>query len=99
MVEISKEEIQGVLHSFKKDKSHGPNGFLVEFFTACFKFVGEYFLKVVEYGQSTGQMLATFNSNFIALIPKRDNPTFFKHFKEISLYNNIYKFIMKIISR
>jgi hypothetical protein len=54
---------------------------------------------VVEASRLSGNILATFNTTFIALIPKTDNPTKFESFFPISLCNNIYKIISKIISR
>lgn len=42
-------------------------------------------------------MYDAFNSTFIVLIPKSDDPNFFNDFRPISLYNCIYKIISKII--
>ena len=41
----------------------------------------------------------TFNSTFIALIPKVDNPKSLHDFRPISLCTCIYKVITKVISR
>ena len=43
-------------------------------------------------------MYEAYNSTFIALIPKTDNPGSFDDFRPISLYNCIYKIIAKIIA-
>lgn len=43
-------------------------------------------------------MYETYNSTFIALIPKSNNPTSFNDFQPISLCNCIYKIISKIIA-
>jgi hypothetical protein len=83
----------------KKDKILGPDGLLVELFLGCYNFIEEDLLRVVEFSRSTIQTLATFNSTFIALIPNIDNPSRFKSFITISLCNNIYKIISKIIAR
>jgi hypothetical protein len=42
----TKEEIQGVLKGFAKDKSHGPDGWTVEFFLLYFDLVGMIFLRL-----------------------------------------------------
>lgn len=99
MVEISKEELLGILHSFQKDKSLGSNGLPTEFYLACFNTLGNDLLKVVEYSRSIGKILAAFNSTFITLIPKADNPSNFDQFRPILLCNNIYKTISKLIAR
>lgn len=43
-------------------------------------------------------MWDSFNSTFIALIPKEDKPISFDDFHTISLCNCIYKIIVKIIA-
>jgi retron-type reverse transcriptase len=40
-----------------------------------------------------------FNTTFLALIPKKDEPTSFEDFRLIALCNCIYKIVAKIISR
>jgi hypothetical protein len=52
---------------------------------------------MVEYSRASRQVLAYFNSTFVALIPKYDNPCTFDQFRPISLCNNIYKKISKLI--
>jgi hypothetical protein len=98
MAEISKEELQSIPHSFKKDKIPRLDGLPIELFSSCFDFFGDDLLRVVEYTCSTGRILVAFNPIFIALIPKNNNPFSFHHFGPISLYNSIYKIISKIIS-
>jgi len=71
----------------------------MEFFTVCFKILGEDFLKVVEYSISTRRKLVAYNSTFITLIPKIDNPSTFKQFRPISLCNNIYIIITKLTAQ
>jgi hypothetical protein len=43
-------------------------------------------------------MLRDYNTTFIALIPKEDNPINFEKSRPISLYNCIYKIISKVIA-
>jgi hypothetical protein len=40
-----------MLQIFQKDKSSGPDGLLVEFYSACFEFLSEDLLKTVEYSE------------------------------------------------
>ena len=60
--------------------------------------MGEDLLRVIEDSGKSGKIPIVFNSTFIALIPKSDNPKTFDEFKPISLCNYIYKIISKIIS-
>jgi hypothetical protein len=48
--------------------------------------------------QVNGKVLEAFDTTFITLIPKYDNPQSFKEYKPISLCNCIYKIIAKIIA-
>jgi hypothetical protein len=97
MVEVTKEELQKTLHNFQKDKILGSDGLPVEFYSRTFDILGDDLLKTIEYSRTTGQVLSPFNSTFISLILKSDNPQSFDQFHPISLCNNIYKIITKII--
>jgi hypothetical protein len=74
MEEVSKAELKDVLHRFQKDKSPSPDGWLVEFFLGFYEIIGDDLLRVIEESRTSGRVLATFNSTFIALIPKSNNP-------------------------
>jgi hypothetical protein len=54
---------------------------------------------VVDLTRSIGKTFGAFNTTFIALIPKVDNPTSFEKFRPISLCNCIYKIISNVIAR
>jgi hypothetical protein len=91
-------ELKEVLSLFKKDKSPGPDGWTVEFFTHFFDLVGEDLLEMVEESRLKGFIVGSLNSTFLALIPKANKPTTFGDFRPISLCNLCYKLISKIIA-
>ena len=62
-----------------------------------FDVLGPDLLKIVDDSRKFRKIPATFNTNFIALIPKTDFPKYFKDFRPISLCNFCYKIIGKII--
>ena len=99
MKEVSEEELKEVLGSFQKDKSPGPDGWTIEFFLDLFEILGRDLLQVVEDSRSAGWLPASFNSTFIALIPKSDNAVSLNDFRPISLCNCIYKIISKVIAQ
>jgi hypothetical protein len=74
MEDLSKEKIWRTLQSFQKDRNLGLDGFTIEFFTSCFEFLGDGLLNLVEYSRTSEQTVAPFNSPFISLIPKVENP-------------------------
>jgi len=78
MEEVFEDELKVVLSSFKKDKSMGPDGWVVEFFSFVFDTISKYLLRVDNDSRRDGRVLPAFNSTFIALIPKVDNPNFLR---------------------
>jgi hypothetical protein len=88
-----------VLHSFQKDKIPGPNGWHVEFYIVFYDTLGNYFLRVIEESKLAGIIHPSFNSTFLSLIPKVDEPSSFDNFSPISLSNCFYKIISKVISK
>ena len=96
--ELTEEELKEVLGSFQKDKSPGPDGWTIDFFLGLFDILGRDLLQVVEDSRLAGWIPASFNSTFIALIPKSDNATSLNDFRPISLCNCVYKIISKVIA-
>ena len=97
--EVTKEELEKIVYSFQKGKSPRLDGFIIEFFQGFFDLVKEDFLKAVQESQRTGKVLGAPNSTFLALIPKKQNPSSFEEFRPISCCNVVYKIIAKIIAQ
>jgi hypothetical protein len=55
------EEISLVLKSFSKDKSLGPDGWMVEFFLWFFDLIGNDILEAVEESRRSGSMVKSLN--------------------------------------
>ena len=99
MEELSEDELEEVLHNFQKKKIQGLNGWTIYFFVGIFEFIRKDILKVVEESRVNGHIHAPLNATFIALIPKVDDPKSLDDFRHISLCNNVYKIISRIISK
>jgi hypothetical protein len=98
MKPVSADEIKNVLKLFQRDKSPGPDGWTVEFFSYFFDLVSDDLVQMVEESRMYGNIPGCLNSTFLALIPKENNPTTFGDYRPISLCNLCYKLISKIIS-
>jgi hypothetical protein len=95
---VTKQEIWEILSLFAKDKSLGPDGWTVEFFTLFFDLVGDDLLDLVEDSRIRGKIQRSLNSTFLVLIPKENSPRNFGDFRPIALCNLCYKIISKVIA-
>lgn len=86
------------MQNFQKDKSLGLDGWGVELFLGVYEVLGSDILTVAEEYRREGSMLLYFNMTFIVLIPKKDALNSFEEFMPLSLCNEIYKVIAKIIA-
>lgn len=96
--EIYKEEFWVVLSYFQIDKIPHLNGWKIEFYLYFFEILWNDILKAVEELTISRRFSGNFNSKYITIIIKVDCPNTFKGFGSISLCNNIYKIISKVIS-
>lgn len=80
-------------------KSPGPNGFTIEFYKTFYDFLRDDLLLVLRDSRNKGKVYGPFNSTFLCLISKKQNPKSFDDFRPISCCNVIYKLISKFISR
>jgi len=95
----SEDELLGIMKSFKKDKSPGPNGWTIEFFIHFFDLIKQDLLRMVEASRMSGSIHHNTTSTLIALIPKKGVPDSFHDFRLISLFNISSKIITKIIAK
>jgi hypothetical protein len=73
-VEVTEEEVKETLQIFQKDKIPGPDGWTIEFFRGFLDLIGTNLLKVIEESRINGRIHGPFNTNFISLIPKVNDP-------------------------
>ena len=95
---VTMTKIERALHSLKKDRSSGPNGWLVEFYLHFLDLLGVELLSAVDCSRVSGYIPPSLNSTFLALVPKKDKPITFADFRPISLCNLLYKLISKVIA-
>jgi len=97
--EVLEEELKEVLHIFQKYKIIGPDGWTIEFFIGLYELIEVDIMHIVEETRIEGDIHAPFNSTFIELIMKYNDPSLMEYFHTISLCNCIYKVVSKIIAR
>eukprot|EP00253_Pinus_taeda_P001598 PITA_01598 len=97
-IPVTKDEFESTMKNMGKDKSPGPDGWTIELFLHFFDLIGSEITEVVEESRLKGEIYRPFNSTFIVLIPKKDEPETFEDFRPISLCNCIYKIIAKVIA-
>lgn len=93
------ENYKGFFTLYKRIRVPTLMGVQLNFFLGLFDILGDDLLRVLEDSNQNMWILASFNTTFIALIPKNDAPHSFDDFRSISLCNGIYKMIMKIIKK
>jgi len=67
---VTIDEVKEVLALFKRDKSPGPDGWTMEFFTTFIELVGEDLVQMIEEYRKMGSITGSLNFTFLALIPK-----------------------------
>jgi len=95
MRKITMEEVEQAIWEMPKGKSASPDGFIMDFYQACWMVIKNEDLEVVEDSQ---KLLTTLNSTFLTLIPKEYKVENTNKFHPITLCNVIYKLISKIIA-
>lgn len=86
------------MEGFEKEKSIGPDGWIVEFFLEFFDTMGVDLLAIMEESRVLVKVNGALNATFLTLIPKKDRPGIFKYFRPIALCNLVYEVISKIIA-
>jgi len=61
------------MKSFKRDKSPGPDGWMIEFLIHFFDLIKDDLLRMVEATRISGSINNKISSTHIALIPKKDD--------------------------
>jgi hypothetical protein len=78
-----------------KEKSLGPDGWTVEFYTSFFELVANDLLLAIEESRLKGAVIRSLNSTFIALIPKVNGPATFGDFDRLPYVISTIKSLLK----
>ena len=95
MEPFTEEEIIDVIWSMESDKVPGPDGFSFQFYRVCWTVTKKDLLRMIKDFQLKAKIGGC---TFLALIPKEVNPTTFERFRPISLCNDSYKILSKLLA-
>lgn len=95
---ISEDEVREVINEMQNGKALGQDGFIVDFFKACWETVKQDILDIVEDSRRSKSVLKVINASFIALILKQEKSSTLSKFRPIALCNVVYKIISKVIA-
>ena len=95
---VTEEEVTAIVRQMSSDKAPGPNGFQALFFQNFWYIVHKEVVEAVMYVLNQGSMPVGWKRTFIALIPRKINPSNVTDFRSISLCNAIYKVVAKILA-
>eukprot|EP00253_Pinus_taeda_P035129 PITA_35129 len=79
------EEVGEAVKSMPNDKAPGPDGFIINFYKACWPTIKTKVWEVVEDSRRSCSILKSLNSTFLALIPKEEEANSPEKFRPIAL--------------
>ncbi|CAA7387638.1 unnamed protein product [Spirodela intermedia] len=94
----TREEIKEMIFSMSRNRAPGPDDFLADFYSTCWDIIGTDLVHAIKEFFRRKVFQRNWKATFITLIPKVVNPTSFRDFRHISLYNVCYKVVSKIIT-
>ncbi|KAA3475887.1 tyrosine decarboxylase 1-like [Gossypium australe] len=95
---VSNEEIKKALFDMAPLKAPGSDGFHAQFFQSQWNILGNDVSQWVKGVFEGNPIEPELNNTLIVLIPKKENPEDFSHFRPISLCSVLYKLVMKVIA-
>ena len=96
--EYTADEVEFALKQMKPLTAPDPNCMSPIFFKSCWKFIGQDIIDASLAILNSGNMSASLNHTYIALIPKTKSPEKATDFRPISLCNVLYKIVSKTIA-
>ena len=96
--EFEDQEIWESVKICAGDKAPRPDGNTMTFFTHCWEVIGGEVINVVKNFHERRVFQKSFNSTYVALIPKKIGAKELTKFILISLIGSVYKIISKLLT-
>ncbi|XP_028092937.1 probable LRR receptor-like serine/threonine-protein kinase At3g47570 [Camellia sinensis] len=90
-------EVWAAIKGCDGNKALGPDGFNLMFFQKCWPVFKNEFMRFFMKFHERAMLLKELNNSFVALIPKKENPTSLVDFRPISLIGSVYKILAKVL--
>src|SRR4051812_14532869 len=92
------EEVKAAVWDCNSNKSAGPDGYSLEFFKNCWRFIKMDVISFVEDFYKDAKLTKACTSSFLALIPKINNPHSLSEYRPICLVGSLYNILSKLLS-
>ena len=96
--EITEKELLIIVKSLPNNKTPGEDGLPAEFYKVFWNDIKTYLLKSYQYSFENGSLSITQRRGVLCLLPKKSDPLRLKIWRPISLLNQDYKLLAKLIA-
>ena len=96
--EISESDLLKVVKNLPRNKTPGEDGLPGEFYKVFWIDIKHFLLRSIEYSFINEELSITQRRGVLSLIPKKTNPMKLKNWRPISLLNQDYKILAKILA-
>jgi len=96
--EFEEQEIWECVKLCAGDKAPGPDGYTMAFYIHCWEVIKGEVISTIRNFHERCFFEKSFNSTYVALIPKKMGAKELTHFRPISLISSVYKIISKVLT-
>ena len=96
--ETTEQEIRNIVKSLPNNKTPGEDGLPSEFYKNFWIDIKNLLLNSYKYSFETGQLSITQKRGLLCLTPKKSDPLHLKNWRPLSLLNQDYKILAKLVA-
>lgn len=96
--EITEPEILKIVKSLPNNKTPGEDGLPSEFYKVFWLDIKDLLINCYRYSYETGQLSITQKRGLLCLTPKKSDPLYLKNWRPLSLLNQDYKILAKLVA-
>ena len=96
--EITEAELLTIVKSLPNNKTPGEDGLPSEFYKVFWQDIKYYLLESYKYSYQMGNLTITWKRGILCLTPKKSDPLKLKNWRPLSLLNQDYTILSKIVA-